>query len=218
MPYKNIVWVKLKLELLDDRRWQDLCNERQQLLYIKLLMLAGKLDNMIPNDPKYLCRECAYRRYPNELARDIQHLSTVFDKFSVDSAWIQFLNFKELHNLGTSHKQKNSRSGDVPEKRRRREEEEKRDSEKLFNDLWDQYPKKDGKKEALKHYTASVKTEQDYINICKALENYKLTDNVKKGNAQYIKNGSTWFNNWGDWVDYKPPVQTAKREFVPGNR
>ncbi len=67
-----------------------------------------------------------------------------------------------------------------------------------FESLWLSYPKRDGKKDALRHFNASVKTEEDFINIKKALGNYLLSDTVKNG---FIKNGSTWFNNWRDWID-----------------
>jgi hypothetical protein len=68
-----------------------------------------------------------------------------------------------------------------------------------FEDIFIKYPNKDGKKDALRHFTASVKTDQDWQDINKALENYLNSDRVKKG---FIKNASTWFNNWEDWIDY----------------
>src|SRR3990167_3827830 len=41
-----------------------------------------------------------------------------------------------------------------------------------FEKIWIQYPNKDGKKDALKHFNASVKTEEDYKNIQIAVANY----------------------------------------------
>lgn len=125
MPYKNIFWIKLKLELLDDIRWQDQCTERQQLLYIKLILLAGRLDNDIPNDPNYLKREVNYKRYPSELTRDLDHLSSIFDKLIVDTKSIRFSNFNELHNLGKTQKPERER----PEKRR---EEKRRKEPRIY--------------------------------------------------------------------------------------
>lgn len=69
-----------------------------------------------------------------------------------------------------------------------------------FNAVWAKYPNKDGKKDAERHFLATVKTEDDWNNINKAIENYLKTDKVKRG---FIKNGSTWFNNWKDFIDYK---------------
>lgn len=71
---------------------------------------------------------------------------------------------------------------------------------KKFELIWDKYPNRVGKKAALKHYKVSVKTEQDYLDIQKALDNYKASERVKKG---ILQNGSTWFNNWRDWIDYQ---------------
>lgn len=70
--------------------------------------------------------------------------------------------------------------------------------ETLFNSLWEKYPKRDGRKAAFRHFVSSVKTKEDWDDINKALENYVQSDTVLKG---YIKNGSTWFNNWKDFVN-----------------
>lgn len=69
-----------------------------------------------------------------------------------------------------------------------------------FEDVWSKYPNKDGRKEALKAFLKSVQTERGLDRIQAALTNYLGSDRVQKG---YIKNGSTWFNNWTDWVDFK---------------
>ncbi len=81
---------------------------------------------------------------------------------------------------------------------------------KLFDLAWGIYPNKDGKKAAEKHFTASVKNGTDFDNLFKAIENYKNSENVKKG---FIKSGSTFFNNWQDWIT---PVMngTSKQSFI----
>ena len=79
-----------------------------------------------------------------------------------------------------------------------------------FEELWKQYPKAIGKKEALKHFTASVKTPEDLDNIKKALTNYSQSKRVKDG---YVQNGSTWFNNWTDWINFKE-VGKDKHGFI----
>ena len=66
-----------------------------------------------------------------------------------------------------------------------------------FESVWIKYPKMVGKKDAERHFRASVKTEQDFADIQTALENYKKSDTVAKN---FIQNGSTWFNNWRDWI------------------
>lgn len=66
-----------------------------------------------------------------------------------------------------------------------------------FDQAWSEYPNKDGKKEAMRHFFASVKTLEDFADLMKAIANYKASEKVAKG---FIKNGSTFFNNWRDWV------------------
>jgi hypothetical protein len=76
-------------------------------------------------------------------------------------------------------------------------------TEKDFEEIWKLYPNSQGKKNARRHFFASVKTAADMERIKKALDNYQLSKNFKKG---FIKNGSTWFNEWDDWVDPKPAM------------
>jgi hypothetical protein len=72
-----------------------------------------------------------------------------------------------------------------------------------FEKLWDKYPSKDGRKQAEKHFWASVKTDLDLIAIQKALQNYLV--HLSTTDWKRPKNGSTWFNNWSDWVDWQEP-------------
>ena len=81
-----------------------------------------------------------------------------------------------------------------------------------FEKIWELYPRKDGKKEAIRHFKASVKTKDDLKNIQIALENYLRSDRVKKG---FVKNGSTWFNNWQDWVEYTEPCDDTEVISIP---
>ena len=46
-------WVKFHVELLDDYELMHLAIS-SQLVYDRLLLLAARLENLIPNDPKYV--------------------------------------------------------------------------------------------------------------------------------------------------------------------
>ena len=70
-----------------------------------------------------------------------------------------------------------------------------------FDEIWNKYPKRLGKKQAEKHFKASIKTDKDWANINKALTNYLQSDLVKKDGGKFIQHGSTWFNNWRDWCE-----------------
>lgn len=69
---------------------------------------------------------------------------------------------------------------------------------KAFEDLWQKYPNKDGKKQAWACYNNSIKTYQDIQKITAALDNY--ISHLKQEDWKKPKNGSTWFNNWRDWI------------------
>lgn len=72
--------------------------------------------------------------------------------------------------------------------------------EQAFAALWADYPRRIGRKEAWRHFKASVKTPEDYARCRTALENYKAT--VEGREMRFVRQGSTWFNSWQDWVDY----------------
>lgn len=78
-----------------------------------------------------------------------------------------------------------------------------------FEDIWSRYPKRVDKKAAFRHFKASVKNEKDLDDINMALNNYLKTKSVL---GAYIRNGSTWFNNWRDYIDYKDPVSAVDEQ------
>lgn len=84
-----------------------------------------------------------------------------------------------------------------------------------FASLWERYPKKLGKSSAQRHFNASVKTEEDYESLNKAINNF-LASRIALGDPQYIPHGSTWFNNWRDWIDYQEPKtqKTAEDDLI----
>jgi len=93
--------------------------------------------------------------------------------------------------------------------------EDEDEIESVFEILWSKYPNKDGKKEALKHFHSSVKNSKDIANVKKAVDNYLQHLEINGTTGKFVKNGSTFFNNWSDWVDWKePPVSRSNK----GNR
>lgn len=81
----------------------------------------------------------------------------------------------------------------------RSKEVKNKDLSDFFSKLWEAYPKKDGRKAAEKHYYATVKNESDMERINLALGNYLNRIETEKINPKFIKNGSTFFNNWQDF-------------------
>ena len=71
-----------------------------------------------------------------------------------------------------------------------------------FEKLWQAYPVGHaiGKKVAIGTFLRTVKSEQDKLDIWTALNNYKASKRVQDG---FVQNGSTWFNQWKDWIVIK---------------
>lgn len=83
-----------------------------------------------------------------------------------------------------------------------------------FESVWALYPKRLGKKEALRHFNASVKTDQDFKDIHTALERFMQSE-VAKRELKFVPYGSTWFNNWRDYLEVQADPQ---EEIMEGYR
>lgn len=74
-----------------------------------------------------------------------------------------------------------------------------------FNEFWKRGPwLKLGKKEAERHFRATVKTDSDINHICVARDRYAV--HLALHPWKQPQHGKTWFNNWRDWVDYEEPA------------
>lgn len=83
--------------------------------------------------------------------------------------------------------------------------------EQEFEELWKLYPKKTGKKDALKHYIAARKKNTSYEQILKGIENYKQHIERNHIEERYIKGGSSWFceEKWNDEYKEQPKKQDS---------
>lgn len=78
----------------------------------------------------------------------------------------------------------------------------------LFEERWSRYPKKDGKREAARSFAKSVTDELQLARFDRALANYMGKIEAEKTAMKYVKNGSTFFANWEDFVEYEPPRES----------
>src|SRR5699024_7811922 len=88
---------------------------------------------------------------------------------------------------------------------RRKKEEVNKDhsSAKLterFEALWKLYPRKQGKKDALKHYKRAVKEGTTDDEIEAGIQSYVGYIEKNSIDKRYVKHGSAWFNQEG-WLD-----------------
>lgn len=72
--------------------------------------------------------------------------------------------------------------------------------EEEFELIWKEYPRKQGKANALKSYIKARKKGTSKEEVLLGLENYVYYITIEKIQPQYIKQGSTWFNQecWND--------------------
>lgn len=72
--------------------------------------------------------------------------------------------------------------------------------ENEFEEIWSMYPKKQGKANAFKAYVKARKKGTTRETVWTGLGNYQTYIKANKISSQYIKNGSTWFNQecWKD--------------------
>lgn len=75
--------------------------------------------------------------------------------------------------------------------------------EKEFNTLWEAYPRKQGKANALKAYTKARKNGVEFQTVLDGVYTYAAHVKRNKIEDRFIKQGSTWFNQecWND--EYK---------------
>lgn len=92
--------------------------------------------------------------------------------------------------------------------------ESSNDLENEFEILWKMYPKKQGKTSALKSYIRARKKGVGVEIITIGLQKYLDYIKIKGTDIQYIKNGSTWFNQecWNDEYDISQTKRKSDRQ------
>ena len=73
-----------------------------------------------------------------------------------------------------------------------------------FETLWNLYPRKQGKTQALKAYKKARKNGATFEEVEQGIKAYCKQLAAQKTETAYIKHGSTWFNNeaWKDEYNY----------------
>lgn len=81
-----------------------------------------------------------------------------------------------------------------------------------FNELWNEYPRKQGKEKALQAYIKARKDGVDKDIILTGIRAYKAFITANRTDSKYIKQGSTWFNQkcWEDDYNIDPAAITSK--------
>ena len=83
-----------------------------------------------------------------------------------------------------------------------------------FESAWNLYPNKTGKTKALQHFKSTVRCKEDEDNLLSAMKGY--IKHLEVETWKKPQNGSTWFNQWKDWVGYEHSEQGG--ELTPQQR
>lgn len=78
-----------------------------------------------------------------------------------------------------------------------------------FENVYEKYPRKQGKSRGLAKMKAQVKTLEDLHHFGIALENYNKHLKKNRIDQQFIKHFDTWVGEWRDWID--PQTGTAAK-------
>lgn len=85
-----------------------------------------------------------------------------------------------------------------------------------FNALWVKYPRKEGKAKAFKSYERAIKKGVTNETISQGIDRYNAHIARNNTTMQYVKQGSTWFNNqsWDDeYVDSNQRKEVDREHF-----
>ena len=79
-----------------------------------------------------------------------------------------------------------------------------------FEKLYAVYPRKDGKKAGITRCLSSIKSQIRYDEFKQALENYCSEIKKNKTEKKYIKQFSTFVNNWEDYLETEESMLEKK--------
>jgi len=96
-----------------------------------------------------------------------------------------------------------------------------------FAECWKLVPRKEGKREARKHFDAFVNaitkrggTDEDLeafaLDLGRAISNYSRKVEEERIEPRFVKMGSTLIFNYEDYIDYRPLTRAAEKPRKPG--
>ncbi len=202
MPYANIHWIKLKLEILNDKRFIFDCNNDQKWLYIGLLLLAGNTRNSISNDENYIKNRLNLPETSQKIRENLDHLLKIFPKMLSKDGIIKFKNFNDLHNklgnyFGTPLELQENSKGNKEKIRI-----EKIRIEKIIYTYIDKKGFNPTKNEAIRNLL--------YKRNCRTARNLAI---LSKGEYEKITEAMNWFGDICDKKGYSWTLETIEKWF-----
>ena len=76
-----------------------------------------------------------------------------------------------------------------------------------FEDIYKEYPRKQGKQAGFKKCRIIVKSQKIFLDLKKAVENYAIA--MGHEDRQYIYKFSNFMDNWEDWIEMPEEQDTS---------
>lgn len=77
-----------------------------------------------------------------------------------------------------------------------------------FEHVYQQYPRKEGKKRGIEKLKKTVKNKKEYLLLLEAVQNYAMKCQAENIPREYIKHFSTWAGEWQDFIEKPESVKT----------
>jgi len=226
-------WIKLYRKLSDNKLWTSepftrgqawadllmLANHKEDFFYVRgnrVVVQRGQVGwSQLALAKRWSWSRGKVKRFLNELEIDQQ----IVQQNNFVSSVITIINYEHYQGDGqqtvqqtdsertADGQQTDINNNDKKEKNVKNDKKEDIFSfEDFFESIWKRYPVKVGKKEALRHYKASVKSESHASDCQRALSHYLVHLAQPQNDYKKPQHGSTWFNNWQDWIDWEEPI------------
>lgn len=179
MPYANIVFVKIQMDLFEDPRFLVDLNDTQKGLFLMMLGLAGKTHNKIRDDVGFI----KGRLNLTHLRRsDLQKIATTYPKFQCVNGFWQFDKFEEIHNYTLKANQRNSQGNpsDVPEPEEKKNQKEKKKEKKDHLALFSNHDLKTLKTKIAEKQNHAVDSEANILAVNNLIASIAKDTTVKK--------------------------------------
>lgn len=152
-------------------------------------------------------RDAANKRWSKETENDTNECKVIQSNANECKAMqsnANDTNTKTITNTNTKTNTNNSSSAKLSE----------RVLEDEFQEIWNIYPRKEGRKNALKAYIKARKNGTSQEEIKKGLDAYISKIKAEKTEPQYIKHGSSWFAQecWLDEYSLKNSFEATQTE------
>lgn len=191
---RNPPWIKLYYELLDDDDFISMSITSRHH-YMTLLLLAGRKNNLIPNDMKYL--------------RKVMRLDEVPDLTELFDSGFLLASRKQSASISKRHLKQNALSETEYSETETKYSETKTETALCvandFETFWSRYPKQVGKKAARVAWDKS-KDRPALETILEAVTRAAHSVQWMKDGGQFIPHPATWINQgrWDDQQQAKP--------------